>query len=123
MDFQLEADKTYFNATSLVSQHNLVSPKLKRLHNFTHISLRNSALIDLAATELNLPTLTVRGAGPYRATWLHMALLPAFLLWINPRWYVQYADAVVMVVPARSQASSQKTTEVKQAWEYQLWGL
>lgn len=90
MDFKLTIENEYFNATDLVNQHNLHQGyrKLKRLHSFTHIGQKNVAFI-AHVDEIDPPATKVHGRATYRSTWFKLAILPVFLLWLNPTWAVQ----------------------------------
>lgn len=109
LNFKLNASKTHFNATLILSQVNQDFATKKRLNDFaiqSKIRLTSQWIDGERVTRMNkeieyrpgvklakkvrIPSISVVGGGKSRCTWMHISLLPLFLHWCHPQVYARF---------------------------------
>lgn len=91
---ELDESKEYFNATLLLKLHNSqVKKPQKRMYNYTD-NVSAKALMEVIERNnksIGKPRRAVYPVGGKhnRHSWMHVALMPHFLHWVCPYWYVE----------------------------------
>lgn len=121
LNFKLNRTQTHFNATAILNQFNIDYAQKKRMNDFTSRKrfIELFGEVDQAREwhmqrhyqeeiTVRIPCLRVVGGGPHKTTWLHVSLLPMFLLWLKPELYSSVFTAPAMVKAVGYAASGAK---------------
>lgn len=88
MLMDLEFEGKYFNATRLINQRNQNTLESDKRQFDFHNGARHKAIIK----AINSPFITL-GGGVSKSMWAHRDLLPIYLAWLSPDWYMALANA------------------------------